>query len=337
MLLARVGVGSGESSYGPAAWSIATDNWPREKVAFATGTMGIGAMVGTGLAMFLGGAVLHFVQGMQPVALPWGGVIRSWQWAFIVVGAPGLLWTFVVLTTREPPRRGLAPGQKAQNVPISDVVRWILGDWRTYLAVLGGTATKGMLMFAPVTWNATFLHRHFGWELSKVGLISGSVMLVTSPFAMLTGAKISEVLTKRGRTDANMLVVFFGLLCALPFLIVAPLMPNPYLVLACNAVASFVGMLGFGPGVAAFQVITPNRMRAQVGGLSQLLNFLIAWALAPLVVALFTDYLFRDPAKLGYSMVLNAICTGILALIVTGQGLRSYRRSYERAVRDFIN
>jgi len=68
-----------------------------------------------------------------------------------------------------------------------------------------------------------------------------------------------------------------------------------------------------------------------------LLNFLLAWALAPLIVALFTDYLFHDPAKLGYSLVLNALVIGSIAIVVTGQGLTTYRRSYERALRDFAN
>src|SRR5690606_14828043 len=43
IFVARLGIGMGESGYGPAAWSIATDNFPREKVAMATGTYGIGA------------------------------------------------------------------------------------------------------------------------------------------------------------------------------------------------------------------------------------------------------------------------------------------------------
>src|SRR6185436_8558051 len=37
LLFARMGVGIGESGYGPASWSIITDSFPREKVAFATG------------------------------------------------------------------------------------------------------------------------------------------------------------------------------------------------------------------------------------------------------------------------------------------------------------
>src|SRR5262245_8935338 len=137
LLLARMAIGVGESGYGPASWSIITDSFRREKVAFATGILGIGAMAGTGMAMFLGGAVLALVAHFPAVDLPIVGVMRSWQWAFIIVGAPGLLWALVVLTTREPARRGLGES-KPKAVPVMEVARFMLHDWRTYLATIGG-------------------------------------------------------------------------------------------------------------------------------------------------------------------------------------------------------
>ncbi|MBN8831096.1 MAG: MFS transporter [Sphingomonadales bacterium] len=337
LLIARMGIGAGESGYGPASWSIATDNWPREKVAFATATMGMGAMLGTGLALFLGGAVLHMVSGMPSVELPGIGVIRPWQWTFVIVGAPGLLWALVVLTSKEPPRRGLAAGEKAQKVPFSETARWIMDDWRTYAAVIGGMAMKAMMLAVPATWNATFLHREFGWDLAKVGMITGTITLIVSPVALMFGAKVSEYWTKQGRNDTNLRIVFYGLCASVPLMILGPLMPNPYLVLTVNALATFVGAVGFGPSIAAFQVITPNRMRGQMGALTQFCNNVIAFALSPIIVAVFTDYLFRDEGALKYSMALNAIIMGSLSLLVVWQGLKPYARSYERAVREFAN
>lgn len=336
LMAARMGIGAGESGYGPASWSIATDNWPREKVAFATATMGIGAMLGTGLALFLGGAVLHMVSGMPAVDIGFG-VIRPWQWTFIIVGAPGMIWALVVLTTKEPPRRGLAPGERAQKVPVSETARWIADDWRTYMATIGGMAMKAMMLAGPATWGATFIHREFGWELSKVGMVSGTITLIVSPIALMAGAKLSEYWTKQGRKDTNLRIVFYGLIAAIPLMIIAPLMPNPWLVLGVNAAASFVGTLGFGPSIAAFQLVTPNRMRGQLGALTQFCNNVIAFALSPIIVALFTDYIFRDEGALKYSMVLNATLMGALSLLVVGQGLRPYARSYERALREFAN
>ncbi|MET0293131.1 MAG: MFS transporter, partial [Steroidobacteraceae bacterium] len=61
LMVARMGIGIGESGYGPASWSIVSDSFRRERVAFATGMLGIGAMAGTGMALFLGGAVLALV------------------------------------------------------------------------------------------------------------------------------------------------------------------------------------------------------------------------------------------------------------------------------------
>jgi MFS family permease len=334
LVAARLGIGIGESGYGPASWSIATDNFPREKVAFATSTYGIGAMVGIGLASFMGGAVLAFVDGMPPVALPFGGVIRPWQWAFFVVGLPGLLWTLMVLTTREPPRRGAVIGHKAKSVPVRDVARWIRDDGRSYLAVIGGACMKQLVASGPSIWGATFYYREFGWSLAQAGMASGIVTLIVSPPAMILGGKLSEHWTRNGRPDANLRIMIMGLMLSVPLLVLYPLMPNPYLALAGQALAGFVGTLGFGPGIASFQVITPNRMRAQVSSLSQFSTNVIAFAISPIIVAVFTDYVFRDPQALKYSMSLSALIMGTLALIVTIQGLKPYARSYERAVRE---
>ncbi len=247
MLLGRIGIGAGESGYGPASWSIVADNWPREKIAFATATMGLGATLGMGLALFLGGAVLHFVSGMSSIELPGIGVIRPWQWTFVIVGAPGLIWALVVLTSKEPPRRGLVSGDKVKSVPVNEVTRWLLDDWRSYLATIGGMGIKAVMLAVPTTWGATLVHRQFGWELSKVGMVMGTIMLIVSPIALMTGAKLSEYWTKQGRNDANLRIVFYGTACYIPITTMAPLMPDPYLMLTMNALASFVVTIMFGP------------------------------------------------------------------------------------------
>lgn len=334
LLIARMGIGAGEAGYGPAAWSIATDNWPREKVAFATGVMGIGAMVGMGLAYFLGGTVLHFVEGLDPMPIPGLGVIRPWQWAFILVGAPGVLWGLVVLTSKEPPRRGLA-GKKAQKTPVSETVKWVRDDWRVYLATVGGMMIKMMLMAGPMVWGATFVHRTYGWDLSDVGMVKGAVTLVVSPLGMLAGAKVSEWWTKKGSQDANLRIVLYGTIVTLPLHAFAYLMPTAWGYFGLTAFAGFVAGLGFGPSIAAFQLITPNRMRGQLGGLVQFCNHVVAFLVGPLIVALFTDYLFGNEDDLRYSIVLNIAVMGTLALIVIGQGLGPYKRSYARALNDF--
>ena len=333
MILARLGIGAGESGYGPATWSIVTDSFPREKVAFGTGTLAIGATVGSGLALFLGGAILSYVEHMPAVSLPFGGVMRSWQWAFIIVGFPGLIWALVVLSTREPGRRGETRGKK-QSVPVREVAAFMRDNWRVFLAVIGGLCMKMLMGVGANQWMPTLYYREFGWKLSEVGLIIGGMTLVVAPIALITGAKISERWMRRGSPDANLRIVLYGLLCSVPIAIVMPLMPSPWMVLTLQAATLFLASLGTGPGIASFQIVTPNRMRAQVSSVYQFSTHVIALAIGPLVVALFTDYLFGDSQHLKYSLSLCAAVLGPVTIIVVLMGLKPYARAYERAVRE---
>ncbi len=335
LFLARLCIGIGESGYGPASWSLITDSFPREKVAFAVGTMNIGAQVGTGLALFAGGGALALVAHLPSVALPFGGVMHNWQWAFILVGVPGLLWTLVVLGLKEPARRGVSQAKK--SVPVKEVALWVWKDGRAYLASIGGVAMKYLLSLGPTVWLPTMIHRKFDWDLSTVGLTVGAITMVVAPIGLITGGKLSEYWARRGRADANMRIVLYGLLISVPLSIITPLLPNVWMVLACYAVSFFLASTGQGPAIATFQLITPNTMRAQVSSITQFCSNVLAYLLGPLIIALFTDYIFGSPNQLHLSMALSTAVLGPLAILCVWQGMKPYQRAYERALRNFQN
>lgn len=334
LFLARMGIGIGESGYGPATWSIVTDSFPREKVAFATGVLTIGATAGTGLALFMGGAVLALVAHLPAVSLPFGGTVRPWQWAFMIVGFPGLIWALVVLTTREPARRGTKDGSALKSVPVRNVARYMRDDWRAYFAAIGGLAMKLLMVMGISQWMPTLYNREFGWGLADVGMITGGIAMVISPIALLLGARWSEHWMKQGRSDANLRIVFYGLVVSVPCFTLAPLMPNPWMVLALHSVAVFISAMGSGPAIAAFQLITPNLMRAQVSSVSQFCTNVLAFAIGPLLVAVLTDYLFADQQMLKYSISLSTAILGPLTIFLTWQGLKPYARSFDRMARE---
>jgi len=333
LFLARLCIGIGESGYGPAVWSIVTDTFPREKVAFGTGTLSIGAMVGSGGALVVGGGALALVSHLPGMDLPVLGTIRPWQWAFIIVGAPGVVWALIVLTTKEPQRRGVGTG-KAAAASVMEVARYMGADWRTYLAVIGGTALKYLMTLGSSQWLPTLFRREFHWELSRIGLVLGTTMIVASTIGLITGGKLSERWAKQGRSDANLRLALYGLYVTVPLSVLYPLIPDPWLMLTVYAVSLFTAAVGMGPAIAAFQVITPNRMRAQVSSVSQFSTNVLAFALGPLIVALFTDYLFNDTGDLKYSMALSTAILGPLTILVVAQGMKSYARSYERTARE---
>ena len=183
-------------------------------------------------------------------------------------------------------------------------------------------------------WMPTFYHREFGWKIAEIGLIIGGMTLVIAPIALITGGKLSEWWMKRGTPDANLRIVLYGLIVGVPVSILTPLMPSPWLVLAMSAVSMFITALGTGPGIASFQIVTPNRMRAQVSSVYQFSTHVISLTVGPLAVALLTDYLFGDPQAIKYSLSLCAALLGPVTILLVWQGLKPYARAYERAVRE---
>jgi MFS family permease len=106
---ARIGVGIGEASASPAAYSMISDYFPKERRATALSIYSSGLYIGGGISLPIGGLVLsRWNQAYpNPAEAPLG--LAGWQAAFLAVGLPGLLLALWVLTLREP-QRGASDG-----------------------------------------------------------------------------------------------------------------------------------------------------------------------------------------------------------------------------------
>ena len=103
---ARIGVGIGEATASPCAYSLLSDYFPRKNRATALAIYSTGMYLGAGLSLFIGGAIVESWNRAYPQG--WLGLV-GWQAAFMAVGVPGLLLALVIATLREPPR-GLSDG-----------------------------------------------------------------------------------------------------------------------------------------------------------------------------------------------------------------------------------
>ena len=105
LFFARIGVGIGEATLGPAGYSMITDYFPRSSLARALSVYTLGVTFGSGLAYILGGAVVGYVQTLDTLTLPFLGATEGWQLTFFIVGFPGVLVAALMyLTVREPAR-----------------------------------------------------------------------------------------------------------------------------------------------------------------------------------------------------------------------------------------
>ena len=110
---ARIGVGIGEASASPAAYSMISDYFPKEKRATALSIYSAGLYIGGGLSLPIGGLVSSRWNAAFPIAADAPLGLVGWQAAFLAVGIPGLLLALWVLTLREPQRGALGPAAAA--------------------------------------------------------------------------------------------------------------------------------------------------------------------------------------------------------------------------------
>jgi MFS family permease len=335
---ARVGVGVGEAALSPPAYSIISDYFPPDRLSQAISFYSMGIYIGAGLAFVVGGAVIHLVEVAGVTTLPLLGELFPWQITFLTVALPGLVVVALMMTVREPVRRGLAAvkGPVAQETPratpsLAQVATFVKDRWKVLSSHYLGYALFALIGYANISWIPTFVIRTYGWTASQVGLIYGVLILVFGTAGVVSGGWLADRMRRRGRSDANMRVTMYAAIAITGPLIAAPLMNDPVVAMILVAPGIFLVSLPFGVAPAALQVITPNQMRAQISALYLFVANIIGLGLGPTVVALMTDYVFGYDLALRYSLAIMGGVTAPLAALTLGLGLKHYRASLEHA------
>ncbi|MBW2281706.1 MAG: MFS transporter [Deltaproteobacteria bacterium] len=105
----RIGVGIGEASASPAAFSMLSDYFSPARRTTALAIYSSGIYIGAGIGLFLGGWITETWNGWYPTRAeaPFG--FSGWQVTYFVIGVPGLLQALWIRSLREPVR-GLSDG-----------------------------------------------------------------------------------------------------------------------------------------------------------------------------------------------------------------------------------
>jgi MFS family permease len=114
LAIARVGVGIGEASASPAAYSMLADYFAERRRALVMAIYSSGIYLGQGLSLPLGGSISTWWDRVYtPSTAPLGLV--GWQAAFIAVGLPGLLLAPFIWRLREPQRQSWGHAPRATS------------------------------------------------------------------------------------------------------------------------------------------------------------------------------------------------------------------------------
>jgi MFS family permease len=327
LFLARVGVGVGEATLSPGAYSMLGDYFGREKLGRAMAVYSIGVPLGSGIALMAGSVVVKLVTEAPPVALPVIGALAPWRLTFLCIGLPGLLVALLVaLTVREPARLG-----DAGDARRGDFTRFLRAHPAAIACHFGGMSLVALVMYGAMAWIPQFLHRTYGMPVPQAGLWFGVATAVCGAGGLMLGGWMADRLYRRGFKDAHLRVIRLNAILLLPLFLGMALAPTASLALALMIAGMLIGTIHGGVAGAALQLITPNRLRARMVALYFLVANLIGLGLGPTAIALVTQVGFGRDDALRYGLaIVTGVALPISALILTA-GLRPFARAVEAA------
>lgn len=322
LFLARIGVGVGEASLSPAAFSMLADAFPADRLGRALGVYSSAIFAGAGIALLVGGGVAAAAASADAVQLPLIGAIQPWQLTFIVVGAPGLLVALWVLSLREPPRRGVAVAARAE--PLSAVFAWLRRHARAYGCHFAGFALLALVFNATIAWLPSVFVRVHGWSSGQAAFWIGSSLLVFGTAGIVAGGFAADAWRRRGKPDGSMRVGLTSALGVLPFAAAVPAVGSAWMAVALLGPLLFFSAFAFGAAAAGLQWLTPPAMRAQVSALFLFVNNLVGIGGGPVAVALLTDRVFGVPQSVGMSLAIVGAAAAALAAVAQWAGIRAF-------------
>jgi ACS family hexuronate transporter-like MFS transporter len=190
-MVARFGLGIGESGNFPAAIKTVAEWFPKKDRAFATGIFDASTSVGAILAPFIVGAIVS-VEG------------DNWQIPFLFTGVLSAFWVFLWIRTYQKPelhpklsKEELAYINSDSEEETSEKIPWIkLLPKKESWAFALTTITDGVWWFY-LFWGAKFLAERFGVDIKNIGL-PFLVIFVMADAGSLLGGLASGALIKNG-------------------------------------------------------------------------------------------------------------------------------------------
>ncbi|MGI9330708.1 MAG: spinster family MFS transporter [Gammaproteobacteria bacterium] len=329
LFLARVGVGVGEATLSPAAYSMIADYFPKEKLGRALGVYQSGAFLGVGLAFIFGGLAIQFAKGADEIVMPLIGALKPWQLAFIIVGLPGVLVAGLMFFVTEPARQGISSAAE-DEISLGQTFSFAFQRWRVFIAHYTGFALLALPMTTLATWVPTYFGRVVGMAPPEIGLKLGLIVLIFSPLGVISGGAFSDFLFKRGYQDAPLRVAVMAAVLMVPVSLVATSMPDANVALALMVPFAFGASISMGLAPAALQLVTPNRLRAQIAAAWMLFLNLITASLGPWAVGAISDLFFADPLRVGDSMTIVNVASVALGGLILWATLKPFRQAVEK-------
>jgi ACS family hexuronate transporter-like MFS transporter len=220
-ILARFGLGFGESGNFPAAIKTTAEWFPKKDRAFATGIFNAATSVGAIAAPFVVGAIVYWSGGSRG-----SGELMNWRIPFLITGVLSGLWVYVWFRTYKKPEVHPKLSKEELEYIVSDSVienveklpwKKVLPKRETWAFSLA-KVTDAVWWFY-LFWGAIFLAEKFQVDIKNMGL-PFLVIYVIADAGSIFGGWLSGAFMKKG-WSVNKARKLTLLICALVILPVA--------------------------------------------------------------------------------------------------------------------
>ncbi|TKG90457.1 MFS transporter [Puteibacter caeruleilacunae] len=223
-LLARFGLGYGESGNFPAAIKTVAEWFPKKDRAFATGIFNAATSIGAIAAPFVVGAIVHWSGGDKGQ-----GELTHWQIPFLITGVLSAGWVYMWFRTYRKPenhpkltKEELDYIQSDSGVESTEKLPWksVFPKKQTWAFALA-KVTDAVWWFY-LFWGAIFLADNFDVKIKEMGL-PFLVIYVIADAGSIFGGWLSGAFMKKGWSlnKARKLTLLICALIILPVCYVA--------------------------------------------------------------------------------------------------------------------
>jgi MFS transporter, ACS family, hexuronate transporter len=269
-IVARFGLGIGESGNFPAAIKTVAEWFPKKERAFATGIFDASTSVGAILAPFIVGAIVT-VEG------------ENWQIPFLFTGVLSALWVFLWLKTYKRPevhpklsKEELAYINSDSEAETTEKVPWLkLFPKRETWAFALTTLTDGVWWFY-LFWGAKFLGEQFGVDINNIG-VPFLIIFVMADAGSLLGGLASGALIKKGWSinKARKITMLVNAIIILPVAFV-PVVAGKWLAVFLIGLAAAGHQSWSINGYTLVSDVFPKKATASVIGIGKMVGVVMA-------------------------------------------------------------
>ncbi|AQZ96480.1 spinster family MFS transporter [Halopseudomonas phragmitis] len=282
LLLFRIGVAVGEAGGSAPSVAMISDLYPANQRSRA-------------LAVFLMGPALGAVFGLG--AGGWIAEMYGWRWAFIIIGAPGvLLGLILALTVRAPTRTA-----SDASLPQESFAKTVRSLTRTpsYLLIVTAGSVAAIAGYAIGTWNPSFLIRSHGLSLKEAGILMGLGGGMMSVVGTLACGWFTDRMVNKD-TGWQLGTALLGTVISIPFGLLFFLWPagTAFMLGEIAVPTAFFFYLGFAffgtwwtvPCFGSMSHLFPAHKLAQGTAIFFMGITLLGVGLGPLVVGILSDF-----------------------------------------------